>query len=178
MTLVVDLCQRRLNRSEFVDPIATIVGDGARVVGYDEVDIEDVDASPAVVLCGTSLADDGYLEHLDRFGWLLSTRTPVLGICAGMQVLALLHGARLVERGEIGMTAIEPVVENPLITDPMEVYSLHKFDLEDLEAFIVLARSRRCVQAISHRHLPHHGILFHPEVRRGGVVSRFLSTYV
>lgn len=177
MTLVVDLCQRPLSRSEYVDPIAAIVGDGARVVGYDEVDVQDVDASPAVILCGTALADDGYLDHLDRFGWLLSTGTPVLGICAGMQVIALLHGAQLVERGEIGMTTIEPVEQNPLVTDPMEVYSLHKYDLEDLEAFRVLARSRDCIQAISHHQRPLHGILFHPEVRRGGVVSRFLSPY-
>ncbi len=33
MILVVDLCQRDLSRSEFVQPIAAIVGDGAKVVG-------------------------------------------------------------------------------------------------------------------------------------------------
>lgn len=175
MTLVVDLCQRRLGRHEFVEPIAAIAGEGARIMAYGDLRAEDVEDAPAVVLCGTALADNGYLDRLDRFEWLLATETPVLGICAGMQVMALLNGARLVRVKEIGMTPIEPVEPNLLITGHMEVYSLHGYAVEGPEGFRVLARSRDCVQAIAHPRLPQVGILFHPEVRRGGVVSRFLS---
>jgi len=173
--LVVDLCQRDLSRSEFVEPIAAIVGDGAKVVGSNYHLAEDVEAASAVVICGTALADDGYMDHIERYEWLRTTRTPVLGICAGMQLIALLHGGRVVERMEIGMTSILPVGNDPLVPGPMDVYSLHKYDLEDLNEFHVLARSAECVQAIAHRERDLFGILFHPEVRRGGVVTRFLE---
>ena len=175
MTIVVDLCARDLSWSEFVRPIAVITGEGATVMRYTDVDLADVEAEDAVVICGTALHLDGYLEHLEAFEWLRQTRTPVLGICAGMQVIALLHGARLVQRKEIGMTHIEPVEDNDLIDRPMEVYGLHGHDLEGLDEFRVLARSQRCVQAIAHRERPLYGILFHPEVRRENVVERFLS---
>ena len=59
--------------------------------------------------------------------------------------------------------------------EPVEVYGLHKFDLADLDQFHVLARSEGCVQAILHRERPLYGVIFHPEVRRGNVVSRFLE---
>jgi GMP synthase (glutamine-hydrolysing) len=177
VTLVVDLCGHPLSRSEFVEPIARIVGQGARVKRYDDVGSEEVEAAGAVVICGTALADDGYLEHLDLFDWVRTTSTPVLGICAGMQVIALLHGARLAEGKEIGMTRVVPVSPNPLVEGPMEVFGLHRHDLSDLDQFEVLARSDRCVQAVSHRERPLHGVVFHPEVRRGNVVSRFLEMH-
>ncbi len=177
MTLVIDLCQRDLSRSEFVEPIARIVGQGARVKHFVDVSPEEVEAASSVVICGTALADDDYLDHMDAFAWLGETGTPVLGICAGMQVIGLHHGARLVEGKEIGMTRVEPVENNPLVTGPIEVYGLHKYDLADLDQFLVLARSERCVQAIVHRERPLYGVLFHPEVRRGNVVSRFLEVH-
>ena len=175
MTIIVDLCEHDMSWSEFVRPIAVIAGEGATVMRYTDVSLDDVEAEDAVVICGTALGDDGYLEHLDAFEWLHRTSTKVLGICAGMQVIALLHGARLVPGKEIGMTPIEPQVDNPLVPGPEQVYCLHRHDLEALGEFQVLARSDRCVQAIAHRESPLYGVLFHPEVRRQNVVSRFLS---
>lgn len=177
MTLVIDLCSMDLSRSEFVSPIVTIVGEGARVKRFADVGPEEVEASTSVVICGTALADDGYLDHLDAFEWLRSTSTPVLGICAGMQILALHHGGRLVDASEIGMTPIEPVETDPMFRGPMEVYGLHRHGVEALDEFKVLARSRTCVQAIVHRERPLYGVMFHPEVRRGNVVSRFLAMH-
>lgn len=177
MTLVIDLCSRALSRSEFVAPIVTIVGEGARVKGFAEVGPEEVESANAVIICGTALADDAYLDRQDAFGWLRGTSTPVLGICAGMQMVALHHGARIVGAPEIGMTRVEPVEDNPLVPAPMEAFGLHRHGLEDLHEFRVLARSRACVQAIAHRERPLYGVMFHPEVRRGNVVSRFLAIH-
>ena len=175
MTIVVDLSEHDLSWSEFVRPIAVIAGEGTTVMRYSDVSLVDVEAENAVVICGTALRDDGYLENMDAFEWLYRTSTPVLGICAGMQIIALLHGARLVPGKEIGMTLIEPQVDNPLVPGPEQVYCLHRHDLEALEEFQVLARSGRCVEAIAHRARPLYGVAFHPEVRRHNVVSRFLS---
>lgn len=174
--LVIDLCQRALSRSEFVEPIAAIVGEGAEVAAIDRISPELVGGMDAAIVCGTALADDAYLQRVEAFEWLRTTETPTLGICAGMQLVALLHGARLVEQREVGMVAVEPVEPNPLVPEPMEAYGLHRHGLEGLDAFRVLARSPRCVQAIAHRERPLFGVMFHPEVRRGNVVSRFMET--
>ena len=73
------------------------------------------------------------------------------------------------------MTPIEAVRSNELIEGTLETYQLHKFGLEGLGEFEVLARSERCVQAIKHRRRELYGIMFHPEVRRHDVVRRFLA---
>lgn len=177
MTLVIDLCSRDLSRSEFVSPIVSIVGPGARLKRFIDVEVEEVRAAPSIIICGTAMADDDYLEHMDDLRWLQHTQTPVLGICAGMQLIALHNGARLVEGKEIGMVHVEPVEDNPIVPEPIEAYGLHKYDLADLDMFRVLARSPTCVQAIVHRDRPLYGVLFHPEVRRGNVVSRFLELH-
>ncbi len=181
MTLVVSLCDpaRSLSRREFVDPVAAAVraasGGGARVVGYADVTARDVEAEGGAVLCGTALRDNGFLEHMDAFGWLRETGAPVLGICAGMEVLGLVNGARLVPCKEIGMARVRVVRPDPLLPADLEAYELHSFALEGLSAFDVLAESDACVQAVRLRGRPHWGIMFHPEVRRPDVVSRFVG---
>jgi hypothetical protein len=64
VTLVIDLCLRDLSRTEFVQPIARIVGQGARVKGFLDMGPEEVEAEDSVVICGTALADDDYLDDL------------------------------------------------------------------------------------------------------------------
>jgi GMP synthase-like glutamine amidotransferase len=195
VTLVVSLCDpaRPLGRREFVDPIAAAVGEavgeavgvavgvgagagageGVRVVGYSDVTARDVEAAGGAVLCGTALRDNGFMDRLDAFEWLRDTDAPVLGICAGMEVLGLVNGARLVPCKEIGMTRVRVVRPDPLLPADLEAYELHSFALEDLAAFDVLAESDRCVQAVRLRGRPHWGVMFHPEVRRPDVVHRF-----
>lgn len=177
MTLVVDLCQHSLGRPEFVSPIVATAGPDAAVKHYTDVTRDDVSSASSVILCGTALRDYDYLDHMDRFGWLEDPTTPVLGICAGMQVIGLVHGCKVVRGKEIGMTRVEPLVENFLLDEPTEVYNLHGHTLDSLDEFDVWARSEFCVQIVAHESLEQYGVMFHPEVRRRGVVNRFLDRF-
>jgi len=193
LILIVDLCWKKdsLSNEEYVRPIQRIAKEHApvKMVHFLEVTPDDVNDCTAVILCGTALADNTFADHLDAFDWLKEFKKPVLGICAGMQVLGAMHNGHIMSVKEIGMTRITLFREDPLFVHSLEtlpvqaglghsldVYSLHNHCLAaSLPEFDVLARSNLCVQAIKHKTLPQYGILFHPEVRNEHVVRNFLS---
>lgn len=181
MILIVDPGYREnsLGLDEFVMPIVRIVRDtGASccIRHFTGVDDEILARADGVILCGTALRDNLFARHIEAFSWLAGCDKPVLGICAGMQVLVRVFGGSIEACSEIGMTGIRVTAADPLFDgmDDFTAYELHDYSVKPPEPFIVLARSDRCVQAIRHRTRPLYGVLFHPEVRSEWVVSRFL----
>ena len=150
-------------------------GGAVRVVRYRELDPGALAEASHIIICGTALQDDEYLNHQKHFEWLRDTDRPVLAICSGMQALALQFGARLVDCTEIGMVTVQTEQENPLCAGRFEAYALHRHAVEGLSRFEVLARSGSAAQVIRHRQRPLWGVLFHPEVRHEAVVRRFLA---
>ncbi len=179
MILVVDLCSHRLSRYEFVQPILRAVkGQGkAEPFHYHELGPELLEGAERVILSGSPLADREQLEQLWAFDWLKDFKKPVLGICAGFQLLGKLHGGKLVECVEIGMTDIKTTTENPLFSGNFQAYALHGLAVESSGELEVLARSASCVQAFKHKELPHYGVLFHPEVRNQDIIQRFCQLW-
>lgn len=183
MILVVDMCYQRgsLSREEFVDPVTEVVGrvDDYRVVHALDLDKKSVVEADKIVLCGTALKDDKYLGFVDRFAWIRDENLvkPVLGICAGMQVIGLLFNAKLVRRKEIGMTKIFVMRKNKIFGEKKVIYAyaLHKYAISKPKQFLVLAESERCIQAIKHEKKPIYGVMFHPEVRNKEIITNFLG---
>jgi GMP synthase (glutamine-hydrolysing) len=183
MILIVDLSYRpgSLSEAEFVAPVERIVrkeGHSTRVRHYtDPVLPRDLASAGGAILCGTALADSGYLERMERFAWLPAFSGPVLGICAGMQVIALVHGGAVREQAGIGMTGQEIVDPDPLLAgrDRFEAYELHRLSVVPPASFRILAVSPSGGQVIRHRKLPVYGVMFHPEVRNEWLIRRFLS---
>jgi GMP synthase-like glutamine amidotransferase len=180
--LLVDLCYREdsLGFEEFVFPIRRIVrgaGFSSEEVHYRRVVPDDISGAEAIVFCGTPLADNQFLVDIRRFSWLPACPVPVLAICAGMEVLTLVHGGSLDTCLEIGMTPVRVSGDDSLLdrTGEFPAYELHSFGCHVPEDFRVLAESDRCVQMIRHTVRPQWGVMFHPEVRNEWVVDRFLS---
>jgi len=173
MILIISTCVEKLNENEFVKPIANIVGKDFEVKHYSEV--QSVDKYDKIIICGTALKDNSFLEDLDKFVWLLETANPVLGICSGMQIIALSFGAELTESKEIGMTKVNVLKENVLFSEELKVYELHGNGLINLDQFNILADTDGSVQAIKHKEKKFYGIIFHPEVRNHQVVINFLE---
>jgi GMP synthase-like glutamine amidotransferase len=180
--LLVDLCYREnsLGFEEFVLPIRRIVGRcgfATRGIHYSRPrEITGPDAK-GIILCGTPVADNRFLADIRDFGWVAGCTVPLLGICAGMEVLTLVHGGTLENCGEIGMTPIRVTGKDPLLDGihDFEAYELHGFGCRPPPEFRVFAESGSCVQMMRHESLPHIGVMFHPEVRNEWVVERFLS---
>ncbi|MAG77977.1 hypothetical protein CL616_01290 [archaeon] len=171
MILVVNLCEDELSFNEFVMPVVKEVGD-CDVKHYKEV--EDVSKYDKIILCGTPLKDHGALEG-EIFSWIKSYKGHLLGICAGMQVLALEFGSSLIDNSEIGMEKIKVIRKNELKNKDFEAYSLHTFAIEPSKEFYKLFKSENCVQGIKHKEKEFYGVLFHPEVRNSEIIEEFIK---
>jgi GMP synthase-like glutamine amidotransferase len=182
MILVMDLSYRpgSLSADEFAAPVERIVraeGFSSRARHYTEIVPGDLASADGVILCGTALADCGYLERIDRFGWLPSFPRPLLGICAGMQVIARAFGGETRGQVSIGMAPQEVVAPDPLFAGRIrfEAYELHGLGVVPPASFRILATSPSGVQVMRHPDRPMYGVMFHPEVRNEWLIGEFLA---
>jgi GMP synthase-like glutamine amidotransferase len=180
MILVIDLCYKKnsLSRHEFVHPVAdALIRAGAEVdsVHYSDVSKADIDLYDKIVLCGTALKDNAYSEKIESFSWLEGCQKPVLGICAGMQVLALAFGGKIVQQPAIGLLETNILEDTPLLGVPrrIEGYHLHNFGITLPEGFDLIGLGINRIDAIKHSSLPIYGIAFHPEVRNRWILDNF-----
>jgi GMP synthase-like glutamine amidotransferase len=179
MILIVDMNWKKdsLGYDEFVLPIVNVAEKTSKftIKHYLEVTSQDMKQCNYVILAGTALKDLATLSHSEKFKWLKETEKPVLGICAGMQTIGVVFGARLVKCLEIGMTQIISLKDNLLFSGDFKAYSLHSYCVEASEIFEVWAKSSKCVQVIKHKTKPIYGVLFHPEVRNQELIKRFIE---
>lgn len=102
-----------------------------------------------------------FLLHMSK-----KIKMPVLGICRGMQIMAIYEGADLKKvKGHVGTRhslEVEEVEEDKF---PATVNSYHNYGLVGCpESFKVLAKAEDMeVEAISHNKLPWEGWMWHPE---------------
>jgi len=182
MIIIVDLCRKpaSLSRYEFVDPITGIVrraGSELSVAHFTELTEDAIERSDRIILCGTPLKDNLYARRINLFSWIKDFERPLLGICAGMQVVASVFGGEIVPQPKIGLENIEIVKETPLLGPPrgIEGYQLHNFGVTLPSGFDLVAGRRDSIEAFKHAKRPIYGIIFHPEVRNRWIVERFMK---
>ncbi|HNX39121.1 MAG TPA: gamma-glutamyl-gamma-aminobutyrate hydrolase family protein [Methanothrix sp.] len=180
--LLLDLAsqQAHLSRYELVRPIGSILqkaGHACHVIHYSDLRPEDLQECGGVILCGTALMDNGYAENLSAFSWLKDFCRPVLGICAGMQVISAAFGGSIVSHPSIGLEKIDIIQASPLLGGPraIEGYMLHNFAASLPEDFMLLAGRAEAAQAFRHTVRPIYGIIFHPEVRNRWILESFAA---
>ena len=181
MILILDCTNQDipLLREEFVKPVHNIV----RIAGYETTILPLGTRSlpqetKAVILTGTALKDHTYRTTglpLD----LLSGALPTLGICAGMQLIALSCGGRLIQNETIGMTEITAVTHYPVFSgrERFNAWEMHQSGVEVDGECEIIATSVSGVQGIKLRQKPWYGFLFHPEVRNEWLILSFLREY-
>jgi GMP synthase-like glutamine amidotransferase len=177
MILVVDMNFKKdsLAFYEFVLPIISVIRKQRVLVKHrSELSSEDIDGCERIILSGTALKDNDFLGHVEDFGWIRKCDNPILGICAGMEVIGLVFGSSLKDCFEIGMKEMRLIKRNSLFSSPFKTYELHSHAVQPSEEFDVLAESENCVQAIKHKEKSIYGVLFHPEVRNREIIERFI----
>ena len=176
MILVIDVNSKenKFGRDEFVTPVASLVGD-CEIKHYKDINQDKIKKYKKIIICGTALKDNEYLENIDNFSWLNEYDGEILGICAGMQIIGLLFGCSLKKCNEIGMTKIKDIKKNRFFSTVFEAYELHNYALNVSNKFEILGKSDKCVQAIKHKSKEFYGFLFHFETRNKHFIDGFLE---
>jgi len=175
MILLIKICKIPFHYFEFVKPIEDSLKKlniEFLTIHYNDVNSEMLLKSDKVIISGTSLKDNSFLDDIERFYWIKEFNKPVLGICGGMHILGLIYNGKLMDVQEIGLGTIYFDEEFLGLNGKLEVYELHKLFVESSE-FDVIAKSEKCSQVIKHKHRLLYGVLFHPEVRNKKLIERF-----
>ncbi|MAH03699.1 hypothetical protein CMI39_02850 [Candidatus Pacearchaeota archaeon] len=173
MILLINISKEKLHYFEFVKPIEDILSKNNikfNTKYYKKIVDNDLKAEK-IIICGTSLIDNEYLENLDYFKWLKVYQKPILGICAGMQILCLFYNGELIKNKEIGEIEINFKKEFLGKYKKQKVYALHNNSVVSSE-FEIFAKTKY-PQALKHKINPIYGVLFHPEVRNKDIILNF-----
>lgn len=175
--LLVSTCQEKLSEREFVYPISSIIADTEHeILHYNNCTSENISMYNKVIICGTALNDDKYLDNLQKFREMFCLfEGSILGICSGMQIVCSIFGGQIIDNCEIGMVTCKTLEPNNFCIGEFEAYSLHNMSVGRLKNFTCLATSESSVQIVKHNDRPVYGVSFHPEVRNQEIITNFLK---
>jgi GMP synthase (glutamine-hydrolysing) len=165
-----------LLRDEFVLPLETIVKQaGFRTCSLHLADQRQPDDIQGIILTGTALRDHSFLT-IGLPPWIREFERPVLGICAGMQLLALQAGGSLTNDEAIGMTEIMVVGSDLMLAEKerFQAWELHQSGVIIPDSCQVIAVRSEQVRGFKRKEKPWYGLLFHPEVRNEWIIDNFL----
>lgn len=177
MILIIQICKDCLHNLEFVKPIEDIISNNNfeyKTVNYKDLIEEYLTDCDKVIISGTSLKDNSFINDINSFNWIKDFNKPVFGICGGMQILGLIFDGKRINCQEIGLKSVEFTKEFLNTIDKAEVYELHNYYVESSD-FETYAKSDLCIQAFKHKKLPYYGVLFHPEVRNKKLIVNFAN---
>ena len=115
---------------------------------------------------------DRWQDRVDHAQDLLYCNSPLLGICAGHQMLGLLYGSEYirnkeVEKGnncQVDILTPEDVLFDGINRDTLSVKQQHSNSITLPDDFVLLATSDNCrVQIMRHSSRPLYGTQFHAE---------------
>ncbi len=176
MILIIQICKEKFHYYEFVRPIEEIIKKtNTEFISthYNDLNQDMLSKSEKIIICGTSLRDNSFLDDIEEFLWLKKYDKPVLGICGGMHIMGLVYNGNLHKKQEIGLTKIEFKKDFFGMKGSEEVYELHNFYVLSKECYVI-AESKNCPQAVEYKERPFYAVLFHPEVRNREIIRNFI----
>jgi len=181
MILLINICKERLHYYEFVKPIEDLLKKNNIeffTKNYKDVSKKNLKNCSKIIICGTSLKDNDFskVENLKSFDWVKSFEKPILGICAGMQIIGLILGGKVKKKTEIGFYFEEFKKEFLGLSGKQEVFHLHNnyVYFSKLKEFDIVCGDE-VAQAIKHKEKDIYGVLFHPEVRQKDLIKIFVD---
>lgn len=169
-----------LFKHEFIRPLADIIEKTGTT--YNTVQLEDVPEdiqATHIIITGTGLKDNAFLEHKKHVKQILKLNIPILGICAGAELL-LPDNHKLEDIQEIGPRTVEELNEDTLTSTlgGKECYFLHSKGLRAIpfsSELVGLLASEKGIAAFKYKHKTAYGVQFHPEVNKKEFVKKFLK---
>jgi len=175
MILIINVCREKLHYYEFVKPIEDALRKNKTkffTKHYGEIKEKDLQRVNKIIICGTSLKDFDYEKNFHKFSWLKNFDKPVLGICAGMQIISFIFGGKKKNGTEIGYYFENFKSEFLSLKDEHEVYHLHN-NYATLPRNFENFTEGKIPQAITHKIKPIYGVLSHTEDRKKKMIEEF-----
>lgn len=181
--LIVNDCRNDdlLTLREFVWPIQRSLPIPSRVVSLKKLKESDVNHADLIIFSGCQLKDNEYVNHIPKLKWLVKLNKPMMGICAGHQILGSVFGGKLTsgKTPSIGMRTVTKTREHALtesLDSSFSVYSLHGNAVSLPKGFVSLAKSSPFTNEVMvHSTKPIVGVSFHPEVANKSFFSAFVK---
>lgn len=175
MILIISTNSEPFHNLEFVKPIEKILSENKikfKTIHYSKLKSSDLPSANKIIISGTSLKDNKFLKYIKKFEWIKNCKKPILGICAGMQIISLTFGAKIKHKTEIGFYKENFKKEFLSLIDEHEVYHLHN-NYTILPRDFYSFTEGKIPQAIKHQSKEIYGVLFHPEVRNRKLIEQF-----
>jgi len=176
MILIIKTNKEPLHDLEFVKPVEEVLkrnNKEFRTISYSEIKDIDFKKFNKIIITGTSLQDNQYLENLEYFDWIKKTDKSLLGICAGMQIISLAFGGEQRQKTEIDFYEEDFNPEFLGLKEKEKVYHMHKNYVSLPDKFH--SYTKGIPQAIKHKEKEIYGTLFHPEVRNKKIIENFIN---
>jgi len=137
----------------------------------------------AIVIGGGPYLDD--VGNSKRIIENFYEEIPILGICLGHQLLAMIFGGK-VKTAEVGEYAESEIIvdyEDEILkglSPSFNAWVSHKDEVSKIpKDFIKLAHSETCeIEAMAHKSLPVFGVQFHPEVEHTPVGPEIFKNFL
>src|SRR3989344_3965675 len=136
MILLINICKENLHFEEFVKPIGDILNNNEikfMTKNYKNVKNKDLGKADKIIICGTSLKDNEFLKHLNKFSWIKDFNKPSLGICGGIHILHLIYNGKKQNNKQIGIVKVNFKEEFLGMKGEKEVYNLHQYYFQSKE---------------------------------------------
>lgn len=154
------------------------------VIHHSEISKEKIDEiNPDLIYATGRVTYDWTIDEIledyaEEIKLIQNTNIPTLGVCAGLQLIAIAHGAgfgKMIETAddeeairEIGFQEIEIIKDAPLLANlenSFTCYEVHRDEIKNVpDGFELLASTEMCeIQAIRHKEKNIYGVQFHPE---------------
>lgn len=173
MILIIDLCYKEnsLSYDEFVKPVEKIVKNNYTIKHFTKITKNDIKSSDKIILCGNALMDFEFIKKIKNFEWIKDYNNPILGICAGAEIISLVFKGKLRKNIIIGIKKIK--IKSNRLTDKkeLEAYELHSYSLQPSKDFEKLSENN---EILKHKEREIYCLMFHPEVRNEEIIRNFI----
>ncbi len=181
--LVVDCSDRDdlLTRRQFVWPIQRNIHGLSSSIHLSKFSKSSLKGFDAVIFSGCTLKDNAFVSHAKNLGWLKEAGIPLLGICAGHELLGIVFGGKL-ERLKVPVIGMETVKVDGrkahglhLEEGVFSAYHLNGNAVSLPKGFMGVGQSTRVKNEIMiHPELKVVGFQFHPEYIHGKFIQSFI----
>ena len=180
--LIVNNAEKEISR--FTAPIEDIlkrVDIECRTIQYSDLLKTVLDSINGIILGASPHGNDIVEHHQKYYQWVKSAGIPILGICAGHQIIGRLFGADLIrgKEKEIGSHYVEIDQEAPIFRGYEKrflVEQAHSDSITLPEDFMLLAHSQKCrVQVMRHKSRLLFTTQFHAEISNKELIINFVD---